>query len=290
MIGLEDERRDATRICRRSRGLRTSSSVRVLFLCVTSLLRDLADRQLRAHLVPAMMNLLLGAKMKAGDHIASARSVYTHHGIYLGANEVVHYSGWADGLCSGGEIEITSIDRFASGGSIRVVEHSVRKYDANETICRAYSRLGEDWYSVLLNNCEHFANWCIDGQHNSEQVNRLIEACSVAAGVAARKRELQSAIAVSELLARISATEAAGSAVRLATSAAASGALPSSAVLAPTALGSSVVVATAATTPTAAAVAVGLSAVPLLPIAAAVGAVVGTAYVAKSLYDWWSDL
>jgi hypothetical protein len=32
-------------------------------------------------------------------------------------------------------------------------------------------RLGEDRYSVLTNNCEHFCEWCVRGEHRSYQVD-----------------------------------------------------------------------------------------------------------------------
>jgi hypothetical protein len=39
---------------------------------------------------------------------------------------------------------------------------------------RARSRLGEDRYHVLRNNCEHFCEWCVRGQHRSYQVEALV--------------------------------------------------------------------------------------------------------------------
>jgi hypothetical protein len=59
-----------------------------------------------------------------------------------------------------------------------VQKHFFRFYNDEESVERAHSRLGEDWYNVLTNNCEHFVNWCINGLHNSEQVNGLIAAAA----------------------------------------------------------------------------------------------------------------
>jgi ribosomal protein L37E len=39
---------------------------------------------------------------------------------------------------------------------------------------RARSRLGEDSYHVLRNNCEHFCEWCASGQHRSYQIEGLV--------------------------------------------------------------------------------------------------------------------
>lgn len=43
---------------------------------------------------------------------------------------------------------------------------------ADEVIKRAESRLGERAYKLLLNNCEHFATWCVTGKAKSKQVRR----------------------------------------------------------------------------------------------------------------------
>lgn len=47
-------------------------------------------------------------------------------------------------------------------------------YSAEETVQRAYERLGEDKYSLLFNNCEHFAIWCKTGISQSHQVEEII--------------------------------------------------------------------------------------------------------------------
>lgn len=108
--------------------------------------------------------------MQAGDHLVTPRTGYTHHGLYVGDGKVIHYAGLADGL-SRGAIELCSLDEFRAGCPVRVREHLLRVYDRGESVERAYSRLGENLYSVFLNNCEHFVTWCIQGLHSSRQVN-----------------------------------------------------------------------------------------------------------------------
>ena len=39
-----------------------------------------------------------------------------------------------------------------------------------EAVARALSRVGEHRYSLLGNNCEHFASWCATGAAVSRQV------------------------------------------------------------------------------------------------------------------------
>lgn len=105
-----------------------------------------------------------------GDHLKSQRGVYSHHGIYIGNNSVIHYAGLADGLQTG-PIEIVSLEDFCSGKGHEIVLHEKRKYSPAQSVNRAKSRIGEEAYSVSGNNCEHFVNWCIEGNHKSEQVD-----------------------------------------------------------------------------------------------------------------------
>lgn len=120
-----------------------------------------------------------GSEFDIGDHLSSPRGsgLYSHHGIYIGDSKVIHYSGFADGMSSG-KIEITSLSSFSSGNDIFIHLHKNRRYSPKETVDRAESRLGEDWYNVIVNNCEHFAYWCIMGNHSSKQINDLIETFS----------------------------------------------------------------------------------------------------------------
>jgi hypothetical protein len=106
-----------------------------------------------------------------GQHLVVTRTGYTHHGLGIGQNKVIHYSGLADGLESG-PICIVTNDEFAGGKSIKIRVHTDRKYSNAFAIQRAKSRLGENAYSVYGNNCEHFVEWCITGDHSSPQVDR----------------------------------------------------------------------------------------------------------------------
>ena len=42
--------------------------------------------------------------------------------------------------------------------------------DRREAVIRALSRLNENSYNLILNNCEHFKNWVQNGVHKSKQV------------------------------------------------------------------------------------------------------------------------
>ena len=133
--------------------------------------------------------------MQKGDHLISARIGYSHHGIYIGRNKVIHYSGASLGRFETGVIEIVDLETFCQGNGYTLQTYPYRMYDREQSIERAQSRLGENWYHVLLNNCEHFVTWCIQGVHHSEQTSKLIDAvalvpvCLIAAKVIAMRHE-----------------------------------------------------------------------------------------------------
>ena len=68
---------------------------------------------------------------------------------------------------------ISSLTEFCQGNTCQVIGHPKRVYSHQDSVKRARSRLGESLYDVVLNNCEHFVMWCIEGHHHSEQINGL---------------------------------------------------------------------------------------------------------------------
>jgi hypothetical protein len=108
-----------------------------------------------------------------GAHIVTRRHGYTHHGIYAGVGKVVHYAGLSRGLRRG-PVEETSLLRFAAGHPVSVVSGMPPKFEGREVARRARSRIGEDNYRILTNNCEHFCEWCLRGQHRSYQIDACL--------------------------------------------------------------------------------------------------------------------
>lgn len=106
-----------------------------------------------------------------GAHLVTPRTVYSHHGIYIGDGKVIHYSGLASGIESG-PVEITNLEDFCSGNDVNVKTYK-DSYSAETIVGRAMSRVGESSYSVFNNNCEHFCLWCITGSHTSIQVDTV---------------------------------------------------------------------------------------------------------------------
>src|SRR5262245_58893457 len=105
--------------------------------------------------------------MEIGAHLVTPRWGYDHHGIYLRAGRVIHYAGFK-GLLRRGPVEEISLEEFAGGREV-IVKATVR-----EAATRARSRLGENRYSFVSNNCEHFAEWCVSGISRSGQVERFL--------------------------------------------------------------------------------------------------------------------
>jgi len=68
-----------------------------------------------------------------------------------------------------------TLEAFAGGRPIFVVQHDSLPFDVNQIIERARSRLGEHRYRLLTNNCEHFVEWCMYGEQRSFQVERALE-------------------------------------------------------------------------------------------------------------------
>ena len=114
-----------------------------------------------------------GREPALGAHVVTPRHGYAHHGIYIGSGRVVQYAGFAYGLARGPVEEVT-LARFSLGHPIWVRISESGWKDRPEVASRARSRLGEDRYHLLTNNCEHFCEWCVRGQHRSYQVESLL--------------------------------------------------------------------------------------------------------------------
>jgi hypothetical protein len=108
-----------------------------------------------------------------GAHLITPRRGYTHHGIYAGEKTVVQYGGFMHGLQTGPVEEVT-LAEFTSGYPLLVRSRGPARFDAEEIVRRARSRMGENRYRILTNNCEHFCEWCIYAEHRSDQVDRWL--------------------------------------------------------------------------------------------------------------------
>ena len=105
-------------------------------------------------------------------------SIY-HFGVCVGSDEIIQF-GLAPSLRADipdSEIEVVSsdTDTFLAGGELEVAEFDAnekQKHRSFEDIAEyARSRLGTRGYNIIYNNCEHFANECVSGEHICSQTD-----------------------------------------------------------------------------------------------------------------------
>jgi Lecithin retinol acyltransferase len=104
-----------------------------------------------------------------GSHVITPRLGYNHHGIYVGDGKVVQYGGLVRGLRTG-PVEEVPLMKFTRGAPLWERLETSLHFDRNEIVRRARSRIGEDRYQLLSNNCEHFCEWCLHGKARSYQI------------------------------------------------------------------------------------------------------------------------
>ena len=116
----------------------------------------------------------------AGAMIRVKVGAVYHYGIFVSDDEIIQFGpnpslrmGIPDSELS---VCITDVDTFLCGqfletavASDRAERKKMRKPD--EVVKIAKSRLGEKGYSILNNNCEHFAYDCLIGEHYSSQTD-----------------------------------------------------------------------------------------------------------------------
>lgn len=134
-----------------------------------------------------------------GDVLEVSRTHFTHYGIYLGNNRVAHLmpdillaltndEGRTQKvvsnkrlipgvICKVASIRVDTVEDFAYGADILVnhLDETLKKKSLlNEVVaCRAEQQLGMTPYSLLWNNCEHFATYCRYGAPISPQAEKV---------------------------------------------------------------------------------------------------------------------
>jgi len=124
-----------------------------------------------------------------GAHLVTRRFGYTHHGIHVGAGRVVHYAGLSR-VPNRGPVEEVSLAAFAAGRCVSIRHESSARYSPETIAVRARSRLGENRYAMVTNNCEHFCAWCLHGESRSEQIERIFALPRAFAAALVRARRL----------------------------------------------------------------------------------------------------
>ena len=108
--------------------------------------------------------------LSLGDHIYVKRLLYSHHGIYAGDGNVIHYTG-EEKEKKNPLVRETDIEDFLKGGNLKKRTYR-KRLPPSETLSLAKEHLSDRSYSLTLNNCEHFATCCATGKKKSKQVRK----------------------------------------------------------------------------------------------------------------------
>lgn len=113
--------------------------------------------------------MAFGDQIYVWRELANLKGIYQHHGIDIGDGSVIHYRKPNE------IIEQTSFETFSKGNEVYVRQYPDGFCFIPEVVVkRSFSRLGENKYNLLFNNCEHFATWCKTGISESKQVQDFI--------------------------------------------------------------------------------------------------------------------
>ena len=119
---------------------------------------------------------------KRGDIVRVKDGALYHYGIFVDENEIIAFGrmpSYYKGSGKGEKIVVlkTTAEEFSCG---LFVEKGIPEKDekkklrkADEIVAAARSRLGEDGYNIIHNNCEHFVNECAFGVKRSAQEEEI---------------------------------------------------------------------------------------------------------------------
>lgn len=127
-----------------------------------------------------------------GAHIRVKFDHFYHHGIYIGDDEVIQFGLPYDIHNDPTKIKVlkSSLAEFCGNENAFIEVYVFTKKELKEKkkdeeiVLNAINSIGESGYSIIHNNCEHFANRCIFGIAKSsqiddiyEQVSKMLEKC-----------------------------------------------------------------------------------------------------------------
>jgi len=88
-----------------------------------------------------------------------------HYGIATGYGTVIHASRRF------GKVDETDFDVFSGGKPVYVAAHN-SPASGSQIVARARLRKGQR-YNVMVNNCEHFVTWVLEGKGRSAQLGPI---------------------------------------------------------------------------------------------------------------------
>lgn len=137
------------------------------------------------------MNWTFG-EPKKGDiiRVRFATNFY-HYGIYVSDDEIIQFglNPMLRGDITDRDVEVctSGMESFLNGGFLEKEEPDKKELkkrrSPEETIRTAKDRLGEKGYSILHNNCEHFAFECAYGERQCAQTRSVRESVRLALGM-----------------------------------------------------------------------------------------------------------
>jgi hypothetical protein len=119
-------------------------------------------------------------RYRVGDHLvqpgAFGNRGATHHALYVGNENVMHYStapGVSDMDKARASVRIDRVQNLERkacklGETVKVREHESR-LPVDQSLALCNQRLGEAAFNIFSNNCEHLINWCVTGEAISHQ-------------------------------------------------------------------------------------------------------------------------
>ena len=113
---------------------------------------------------------------KYGDMIRVKNGSVFHYGIYVNDNEIIEF-GYPPALREQDKdnivVNAVDIDTFSCNNFVEVgvcdKKETKKKFNPEEIVNNAISRLGQGGYDFINNNCEHFAYECYFGIKYSSQ-------------------------------------------------------------------------------------------------------------------------
>jgi HRAS-like suppressor 3 len=109
------------------------------------------------------------SEFSLGAHLTAPRRTCVHHGVYVGNGRVIHNKWLVFNFTHCGVCEV-SLAEFSLGRPITQQVQVNATFTPEEIVARARSRLGEQSYDLITNNCEHFTRWCLTGVSRSLQI------------------------------------------------------------------------------------------------------------------------
>ncbi|WP_404363145.1 lecithin retinol acyltransferase family protein [Corallococcus coralloides] len=108
-------------------------------------------------------------KLRPGTILRVGRTGFWHYGVYIGGDEVVHFTSVDSDVSTDNQVMRTPMSRFLGDASefqtLKFPQRvrGRRVYSGRATCARAIEKIGMGGYSLLDNNCQHFAVWCKTG-------------------------------------------------------------------------------------------------------------------------------